>query len=545
MTNAGHAPPRLLPLDPAGEPGVREYLGVLGRRRRAIVVFTLLVLVVALASSLVQTPRYTSEARVLIEPRVSEQELDQTGQPLVVDRKRIIDTEVRLLGSRSVRDQVERTFGPDTPAATTAAIEGTDLVSVSVSSTDAELAAAVANETARRYISFRTESTRQDLAEAAESVQRQLNDASGRLAVLDELVATATGSALVSAQADRAAAAEQVRTVRTRLDALRLKQTLTTGNATLVDRAEVPSDPVSPTPVRSAILALFAGGILAVVLAFVLEFFDDRIDSRSGLEQIAPHLPVLGMVPVLSGWEDRRTTHVAALEDRTSSASEAYRSLRTSLQFVSGLDGARTIQVTSATAGEGKTTTAVNLAVMFAMAGQRTILIDADLRRPRVHAFLGLPNGAGYTTAALNGRPLSKVSHRVLEEHPLIAVTSGPPTPYPAELLQSEASVKLLDACRRDADVVIVDSPPVVPVADAVALSAHVDAVLLVVSAERSTKRNVRRAVDQLGQVAANVCGVAITEVPASQLGEYGTYVYAPDAPRRGIERFFRPGTAS
>lgn len=543
MTSADHGPVRIAPRDEVGEPGLRDYVGVLSRRRRAMVVFVLVVVGVALGSSLVQAPRYSATARVLIEPRASDQELDQAGQPLLFDRKRIIDTEVRLLSSSTVRDRVEETFGPDTPPATVAAVEGTDLIGITVSSTDPELAAAVANETARQYISFRTESAKTDLAGAAKSVEDQLADARGRVALYDEALANAEGPALAAAQLDRAAVAQQVTEFENQLASLQLRQSLTTGDATLVDEATRPNESASPQPVRSVILAAFAGSVLAVALAFVVEFFDDRVDTRAALEQVLPRLPVLGMVPVLGRRAEREA--VAALIDRDSATTEAYRRLRTSLQFIAGGRDAHVILVTSAMPGEGKTTTAVNLAVMFALNGQRTILIDADLRRPRVHSLLGFDNEAGFSTAAQQQLRVGEVSKRALDDHPLLVIPAGPPTAYPAELIQSEAGASLINACRRTADVVIIDSPPVVPVADSVVLSTQVDAVALVVSAERSTKRNVRHAVELLSQVSANVCGTVLNEVPASQLNEYGSYTYQPDAARRGLARFFRPQTAS
>jgi non-specific protein-tyrosine kinase len=524
------------------EPGLREYLAVLSRRKRAMLAFVAIVLLVAVGSNMVQAPRYEAQAQILIEPRASDQELNQSNPTLLVDRKRIVDTEVRLLSSTQVRDAVESKFGPDTPDATTIAIEGTDLLSISVISTDPALAAAVANETARQYIDFRTESTKADLANAAVSVQKQLDAARSRLDELDLAIALSEGAAQAVNQADRSVAAEEVRSIASRLDALELRQQLTQGNATLVDVAQIPSSALGPQPIGTGLLAIFAGGVVAVGLAFALEFFDDRIDARAGLDAVLPRVPVLGQIPVLDGWGgNREATHVAAIESADGAVAEAYRRLRTALQFIATGDDCIAIQVTSAMPGEGKTTTATNLAVMFALAGQRTVLVDADLRRPRVHSFLGLDNEIGLTTGLHKKLTAREVGHRVLDGPPLWAVTAGPPSPQPAELLQSDEVSRFLDECRSSADVIIVDSPPVVPVADAVALSAHVDAVLLVVSVARSTKRNVKQAVDTLGQVGANVCGIALAEVPASQLGNDQTYAYQPTSDRRGIERFFRP----
>ncbi len=198
--------------------------------------------------------------------------------------------------------------------------------------------------------------------------------------------------------------------------------------------------------------------------------------------------------------------------DPKSPASEAYRTLRTNIQFA-GLDRAcRSIVITSASQGEGKTTTVANFGVVAAQAGSRVCLVDSDLRRPALHRIFGLQNREGLTTALVEEWPLAKVA-RPTRIPNLSVVTSGRLAPNPVELMSSKRMGELLEAAGSDFDLVLCDSPPVIPVADALALAAQCDGVILVIRAGTISPNVIRRAAEHIEAVKGRILGVLLNYV--------------------------------
>jgi capsular exopolysaccharide synthesis family protein len=214
---------------------------------------------------------------------------------------------------------------------------------------------------------------------------------------------------------------------------------------------------------------------------------------------------------------------LVAETDPRSAASEAYRTLRTNIQFA-GLDQpCRCIVVTSATAGEGKTTSVANFGVVSAQAGARVCLVDSDLRRPSLHRIFGLDNGRGLTSALLEGVSLADVA-RPTRVAGLSLVTSGPLPPNPAELVGGKRMRELLDGATADFDLVVCDSPPVIAVADGVALAAQCDGVILIVRAGTVSHDVIRRATEQIQAVKGKILGVLLNDVDLDRDGYYYRY---------------------
>lgn len=210
---------------------------------------------------------------------------------------------------------------------------------------------------------------------------------------------------------------------------------------------------------------------------------------------------------------------ITETEPRSPSA-EAYRTLRTNIQFA-GLDQpARSIVVTSASAGEGKTTTTANFGVVTAQGGTRVCLIDSDLRRPALHRLFNLTNTQGLTTALLGDVPVAKLAQPTRIAN-LSVLTSGPLPPNPAELVGSKRMRELLEGAVADFDLVICDTPPIISVADAVALSAQCDGVILVVKAATIPRTVVRRAAEQIEAVKGRILGVLLNTVNLRRDGYY------------------------
>jgi capsular exopolysaccharide synthesis family protein len=221
-----------------------------------------------------------------------------------------------------------------------------------------------------------------------------------------------------------------------------------------------------------------------------------------------------------------------------SAAAEGYRSLRTNLEFASVDSPIETLLVTSAMPGEGKTVTAANLAIVFAQAGRRVLLVDADLRKPGVHTPFNIVNGRGLTTM-LRGveTDVASLAHQT-EEDNLRVLTAGPLPPNPAELLGSQRMRAVMDLLKADADLVIFDSPPLEAVTDSAILSSLVDGTLLVVDTARSRRRAVRLAREALERAGAKVLGAVLNRVPApSGVGYdyYGGYHGAGSPPSKPV----------
>lgn len=294
--------------------------------------------------------------------------------------------------------------------------------------------------------------------------------------------------------------------------------------------------PVSPRPVRDIGLGLFAGLVLGLAGAFTRSALDRRLGDSNDVEELTG-LSVLGAVP----YELRRerlpsSTHPASVR------SEAYRLVRTNLQFADAAGGQRTLLVTSPTPGDGKTSVATNVAVSCALAGERVVIVDADLRRPRVAQQFQV-DGARGLVQLLEAGGLEDVQPLLQDGAEGVRVLPAGGTPRgPSELLGRPAMAIVLDRLARDFDRVIVDAPPVLPVADAVRLAAAVGGVLLVARTGHTTRDDVLTSLRRLEKASARVLGVVANGVRPSRdsaygYGSFGDYTYGGDAGRRGARR--------
>jgi capsular exopolysaccharide synthesis family protein len=259
---------------------------------------------------------------------------------------------------------------------------------------------------------------------------------------------------------------------------------------------------------------------------------DDSVKTKDDLTRAVPTLPVLGLISTVDGWRDAARPVLVSVEAPNSPAAESYRSLRTSMQFVGVQRAPRIIQITSAHPGEGKTATVSNLGVALARSGQRTLLVDCDLRRGRLHTFFGLDNEVGFTSLFLGEATPASAARAVPDVKNLSVVTCGPPPPNPSELLSDkrtgEALSSLLDTC----DVILVDCPPVLPVADAAALSVWVEATVFVVSSGVTRRPDVQRAVEVLLQGDAPLVGTVLNNVRPHDEYAYVSSYYTDNAKR-------------
>ncbi|GII78711.1 chromosome partitioning protein [Sphaerisporangium rufum] len=288
---------------------------------------------------------------------------------------------------------------------------------------------------------------------------------------------------------------------------------------TVVDSAQPPAAPISPRPVRN----LVVGMLLALIGAYGTLLLRERLDTRiRSLEQLhaVAGAPVLGVIP---RERDAERNPLVVRQEGASSRAEAFRALRTNLQFLGVDRRPRALVVTSCLPEEGKTSTATNLAIVFAQAGWRVLLVDADLRRPRVPAYLGIEGAAGLTDVLIGEAALEDVVQPWGEGEPPVAVLpSGQVPANPSELLGSEAMRKLVTRLTAQYDMVIFDSSPLLPVTDAAALSAICDEVLLVCRMGMTRRGHLTRARELLDPVHARTVGTVLNFVPPKADERYG-----------------------
>jgi capsular exopolysaccharide synthesis family protein len=316
-------------------------------------------------------------------------------------------------------------------------------------------------------------------------------------------------------------------------DQLDVDAALRSGGAQIASSAELPDSPVRPQPARDALLAAILGLLLGLGLVFLAEFLDDTISDAGDVVRYGAGLTVLAEIPIAPGRRDRNATRIVTIDEPRSAVAEAYRALRTGLQVGSLKRPLRTVLVTSPMASEGKTTTAVNLAVTMARAGQRVALVDLDLRRPRLAQLCGIDQPLGLTSVLLGDATLSEATADLALGDgipPVLVIPPGPVPTNPSELIGERRLEELLVALRSVADIVIIDSPPLVPVTDSLVLSRHVDGVLLVIGAGRTRRQHLTRSVELLHRAEAPILGAVLNGARATEHDDlYG--------PRPGLGR--------
>jgi capsular exopolysaccharide synthesis family protein len=496
---------------------LRSYWQVLRRRKWTLALVTLLCVAGAVGYALAQQDKYTASAEVLLQAPGSGAP-DTGGNQSA--RPPDVQTEMRIVTSTQVRTAVSKKLGAPSPSISVSPIGQTNLIDISYTNASPRSAALVSNEYAQAYIDYKRTQVVDNLLAAADQVQSRINALDGQVATLER-----AGSKSSSPEVQ--AVLTQEITFKMQLAQLQVNGALANGGAQLVTPAVAPSRPSSPRPKRNGTLGLGVGLIFGVGAAFLREYLDDRVRHEDDLRCLVPDLPVLASIPDMEAWKKKESPYLVTLSLPNSAVAEAYRGLRTSLQFI-GLDKSiRTVQVTSPLTGEGKTTTLANLAVMMAQAGERVVVVCCDLRRPRLNRFFGVDDKVGFTTLLLDGVSVDQALQPVADVPNLSVIASGAIPPNPSELLGGPRTAQVLQDLRERFDIVLIDSPPILPVTDATVLSGRVDATLLVVRALNTTHHGITKALDTLAQVRAPVVGIVLNGEVSDTRGLGKSYRYA------------------
>ena len=277
-------------------------------------------------------------------------------------------------------------------------------------------------------------------------------------------------------------------------------------SVSVIDRATASPNPVSPNGMRNVVLATLLGLMGGVGLAFLVDYIDTSVRRREEIEALG--LPVLSSIPQLATKKDE----VYLERDLQGVGGESFRKLRTSIGFINLESPLRSVLVTSPMPQEGKTTTALNLAAAYALGGLKTVLVEADLRRPSLHRLFGLYGTRGLTTAIVGDVPLTDAIVNT-DIRNLSVLTAGAIPPNPVELLGSDQMKDVLDRLERMFDVVVIDTPPLLPVADPAALAGRSDGVVVVARAGKTDRRRLQEAAQVVERAGGRLLGVVLNEL--------------------------------
>ena len=408
----------------------------------------------------------------------------------------------------------------------------TQLLGIAVQDTSPERAVAIADEIAYQLI-LQSPSSPENQArqERSRFVQAQLDDLETRIDTAKTRVRE------LEVELANAFSARQIQDLQTEISNLEslitnwqtnysdLLDFLQGGDSpnylTIIEPAQIPYFPISPNITLNVALAAAVGFALALGAALLLEYIDDTIKSPDDLN-LSLNLTVLGAVSRMGGrnYRDKLITSLNPF----SPVSESYRVLRTNLQFMTFDASIKSIMLTSPNPGEGKSVTAANLAVIVAQADLKTIIVDADLRRPTLHKIFEVRNLEGLTD--LLRMPNANLENYIKDTgiENLQVITGGPLPPNPAEMLSSQRMVELIKRLKDIADVIIFDSPPVLAVTDAAVLSSRVDGVILVTHAKRTRRGAIKQSIQRLEHVGANILGCVLNQIPGGDKYSQSSY---------------------
>jgi capsular exopolysaccharide synthesis family protein len=505
------------------------------RRRKWLIVglaFGLAVLVYLYSTTRPNMYRAASEVRV-----AGDTSLNLLGGTSRNDTSREIATALYLIESPAVRTEVYKQLGKDrllVKDVSATSVEGTDVVRIEVTSPDPEVAAEAANVYAETYVSQRQDAISRAFLDQAEDLRTAANQINASITEIDAQLATGPAPAVSDVlQAQRSGFVQQQNDFIQRATEFEVEAGLRSENIQVVQEAFPPTEPFAPTPRRDALLAGFVGLVLGIIVAFLLDWLDNKVRSPADVEMLVG-VPTLGVVPFEGrhmSWWRRRQAFVKKnphLINASSIDSEAYRSLQTSLRFATMGKAKHRIAITSSVGSEGKTTVCANLAKVLAESGLRVMVISADLRKPMIGQVLGADDsGPGLSSVLLGEAQLSDCFLRIeLESGRRIGLLpAGPPIQNPVALLQSPQFGDLLTSIEdAGADFVLIDCAPLLPVSDTLAITEHVDGVVVMAVAGRTRKSNLVATVERLRNVGAEVVGVILNGVPVGK--GYGGYGY-------------------
>lgn len=448
----------------------------------------------------------------------------------------VLDQVVRQLGLPYDSDELAE-------KSTATAVRDTQLVRLSVSDTDPGQAALIANTMAETFITnLNSETTSQftaiqrDLQEQINSTQDQLDAVESDIARLDTPQNADNQSIqdqLTSLRLQRGQFQQQLTNLQMQAQSVGTGLATSQTQVTISDPAAPPDDPYAPRVLFNALLAAVAGLLIGIAAAAVLEFMDTSIRGANDVTALtgAPLLSSIGIVPKLRPG----STQVYTVAQPRSPAAEAIRLLRANLEFAAAIQPIRTLAISSVGPGEGKSTVTANLGVVMAQAGFKTVIIDADLRKPTQHRIFKVPNERGLTSLLLHPEQAWREVGIKVAVPGLTLIPSGPIPPNPADLLSSDRLSVLLARLSQEADLVVIDTPPVLAVSDPLVIGTRTDGMILLARAGQTRRDRLATVSSSLRQAGVRLIGVVVNQQSGRHGGAYyyyGDYGTSADPPK-------------
>jgi capsular exopolysaccharide synthesis family protein len=531
---------------------LRQYLGILRKWAWLIILGTLLAGGTAFVVSKAMTPIYRASATLLVSEAGNDTITDYTS---IMTSERLAKTYGELLEKRPVLEEVISNLGLDLETDDLAEqievelVGDTQLIVLSVEDPDPLQAMEIANEIPQVFIAQNEAIQLERFAASKASLLQQMADIEEDIQRTEESIDDLRGregeeEELARLEDNLTRYRESYSSLLTNYEQIRVTEASRLSNVIVVEPAEIPDEPVSPRTLLNTLLAAVVGAMLAVGVVFLVEYLDDTVKTDEDVQRELA-LPTLGNIAHIEPVKEPGD-HLITSKHPRSPISEAYRVLRSNVRFAWVSNPESALLVTSAEPGEGKTTTAANVAVVMAQAGKRVILVDSDLRRPTLHKFFDLQNNRGLTDLLVNGGLTPDEALRSTAVDGLRVLTSGELPPNPAELLGSDSMRDLVRELEELADVIVLDSPPALAVADASILGSLAGGALMVIRAGKTRSEACRRGKEALENSGVKVLGVVLNSL-SRRRGSYGYYYHyqhyysEPEADTRGEEK---PSTA-
>ncbi len=502
---------------------LRKYLHLLLRWWWLVILIGLVTGGLGYIISKYMTPYYSATSTVLVNESPGTQTTDYSS---VMMSERLAKTYAELMVKGSVLQQVIKelnlTYSEDDLAemVEVKSIINTQLIEITVETPDPNLSANIANMIIGVFARQIEDIQSSRFSESKLSLQTQLADLETQIADIETQIDRVVDQDDRKKLEDKA---DQYRTVYANLllsfEQVRLAEAKSVSSVVQVEAAFPNPEPVRPRTMINTIVAALLGGLLVIGVIFMREAFDDTIRSTDLIVRDY-HLPILGTIV---RHNHKKEGSLIALEEPRSPIVEAYRAIRTSINYASVDKPLKTFMITSMDPGEGKTTTLGNLAIVFAQTGKKVLVVDCDLRRPSLHRVFGCQNSFGLSNllAQPSEIPLEQVMQSTKTEN-LHVLSSGPLPPNPAEWLGSKKMKKILEKLTDYADIVIIDTPPSLAVTDATVLAPQTDGVVLIVRAGQTRKDALKETVEQMRSANANIIGVVLNDLDI----KHSSYAY-------------------
>lgn len=499
---------------------LREYAAVLRRRFWLVVVVTVVLVALAAAYSFTRPPVYTAQSEVLVQPQ-------STSSQFRPDQLVSLDTEARVVRSVQVAELARTDLGWDIPIpdllelVSVQTTPDTLVLDIFFSDPDPQRAAEGSNAFADSYLTYKRERATEAATATRQGIEAQIDDLKNQRDKLDNKIESSVpaDTEFQDAQQERDTVNAQIAVLTSQLAQI----PLITDPGEIILPATPPTAPSSPKHSLNIAMGLLLGGFIGIIVAFVRDRTDERITGRADLE-VTLDSPVLAAIPKVAGWSKRGPVWLVTEQQPRSPAAEAYRTLRTAVIAMSRQRDLKVFAISSPVLGEGKSTTSANLAAALSHTDNRVLAISADLRRPSLHRYFQTDNDLGLSDVLLGEIPLDGALQHVSPN--LWLLPSGQPPARPAELLQSKRMAELIEGSREQFDFIVIDCPPVLGLADTLAIVPAVDTVLLVAQEETTKRSAILHAEDQLGQVGASVRGGILNGASLNKRGSAYGYGY-------------------